>query len=53
MIISNDLDPVQETQVVNLPRENKEALGWTLGDTRGISLIIVQHRIHLGVNAKP
>jgi len=41
-----------------LLRENREALGWTLGDNRGISLMIVQHhihldRIHLEKNAKP
>jgi len=33
--------------------ENKEALGWTLGDIKGISSSIVQHRIHLEDNTKP
>ena len=36
-----------------LLRESKEALGWTLGDIKGISPSIVQHRIHLEDNAKP
>jgi len=36
-----------------LPIENKEALGWTLWDIKGISPSIVQHRIHLEDNAKP
>jgi len=34
-------------------RENKEAIGWTLGDTKGISPSIVQHRIQVEDNAKP
>ena len=33
--------------------ENKEPLGSTLGDIKGISPSIVQHRIHLEDNAKP
>jgi len=39
--------------LLNLLRDNKEALGWTLGDIKGISPIIVQHRIHLEGRAKP
>jgi len=36
-----------------LLRENKEALGWTLKDIKGISPSIAQYRIHLEDNAKP
>jgi len=39
--------------MLNLLRENKEALGWTLGDIKGISPVIVQHRIHLEDGARP
>ena len=39
--------------MISLLRENKEAPGWTLGDIKGISPFIVQHRIHLQDNAKP
>ena len=39
--------------VISLLRENKEALGWTLGDVKGISRSIVKHRVHLEYNAKP
>ena len=52
-IIASDLDGDQETKLISLLRENKEALGWTLGDIKGISPSIVQHRIHLEDNAKP
>jgi len=52
VMVTNDLNSVEEIQVLNLLMENKEALGWTLGDIHGISLTIVQHRIHLEHNAK-
>jgi len=47
------LNQDQEEKLSNLLRENKEALGWTLGDIKGISLIIVQHRIQLENGARP
>ena len=53
MTLANDLTLDQEKKVLDLLRENQEALGWTLGDIRGISPTIVQHRIHLEDNAKP
>ena len=42
-----------EAKLIALLRENKEALGWTLGDIKGISPSIVQYRIHLKDNTKP
>ena len=39
--------------MITLLRENKEAIGWTLGNIRGINSSIVQHIIHLEDNAKP
>jgi len=53
VIIASDLDRDQEDKLISLLRENKEAVGWTLGDIKGISASIVQHRIHLEDNAKP
>jgi len=53
VILANDFNSDQETQVLDLLEENKEALGWTLGDIHGISSTIVQHHIHLWDNAKP
>ena len=49
MIIVNNLNPYQETQVLDLLRENQEAIGWTLGGVRGINPTIVQHQIHLRI----
>jgi len=53
MILANDLTLDQEKQVLDLLRENQEALGWTLGGIRGISPTIVQHCIHFEDNVKP
>jgi len=41
MILANHLTLDQEKQVLDLLRENREALGWTLGDIRGISPTIL------------
>jgi len=53
VIITSDLDRDQEDKLITLLRENKEAIGWTLGDIKGITPSIVQYRIHLENNAKP
>ena len=50
VIIANDLNSNQETQVLDLFRENKEVLRWTLGNIRGISPTIKQHRIDLSLS---
>ena len=34
-------------------RKNREVIGWTMADIKGISLFIVQHQIHLTEYAKP
>ena len=53
VIISADLDPMQEEELLTILKENKEALGWTMADLKEISPSIVQHRIHLLEEAKP
>ena len=53
MIIASDLNEDQESKLLKVLRENKEIIGRTLGDIKGISPSIVQHRIHLEDNAKP
>ena len=47
MIIVSDLNEDQDSKLLKVLKENKEAIGWTLGDIKGISPSIVQHRIHL------
>ena len=34
-------------------KEHMEAIGWSISDIKGISLAVVQHRIHLVDDAKP
>jgi len=53
VVVASNLDRDQEDKLIALFRENKEALGWTLGDIKGISPSIVLHRIVLEDSAKP
>jgi len=43
MIIASDLNQDKEDKFLNLLRESKETLGWTLGDIKGTSLC--QHNL--------
>jgi len=52
IIIASDLGRDREDKLIALLRENKEAISWTLGDIKGISPSIVQHKIHPEHNAK-
>ncbi|GAV73684.1 hypothetical protein CFOL_v3_17167 [Cephalotus follicularis] len=53
VIISSDLTPSQEEEVIDLLKENKEAIGWTMADIKGISPSICEHRINLIEGSKP
>jgi hypothetical protein len=52
VIISSDLDEAQEQELLNVLKEHKEAIGWTIEDIKGISPVVVMHKIHLEENAK-
>ena len=52
-IIAADLDPKQEEKLIEVLKEHKRALGWTISDLKGISPSVCMHRIHLEENAKP
>jgi len=43
----------QEEDLLVMLRDNKEAIGWTMADIKGLSSSIVQHYIHLIEEAKP
>jgi hypothetical protein len=47
VIISSKLDLDQEKKLLELLREHKKALGWTIADIKGISPSICQHKIIL------
>ena len=53
VIIASHLSEQQEEDLLVVLRENREAIGWTMADIKGISPSIVQHRIHLTEDAKP
>jgi hypothetical protein len=53
VIIASDLQDDQETSLLEVLKEHKEAIGWTVGDLKGIDPSFCMHRIHLEDNAKP
>ena len=52
VIISSDLDETQEQELLNVLREHKEAIRWSVGDIKGINPAMVMHKIHLEENVK-
>jgi hypothetical protein len=53
VIIAADLAYAQEETLLDILREHKEAIDWTIKDIKGISPSLVVHKIHLKENAKP
>ena len=46
VVIASNLSKNQEKSLLYVLKENKEAIGWTMADIKGVSPTIVQHRIH-------
>jgi hypothetical protein len=53
VIISSKLNALQEGKLLQTLKMHKNALGWTIADIKGISLLICTHKIYLEENAKP
>jgi hypothetical protein len=53
MIIASDLLAAQEEKLLDVLREHKEAIGWTIEDIKGISPSVVMHKIYLEEGTKP
>jgi hypothetical protein len=53
VIIASDLVDAQEEKLLDVLKEHKEAIGWTIEDIKEISPSVVMHKIHLEENAKP
>jgi hypothetical protein len=53
VIIAYDLIDAQKEKLLDVLREHKEAIGWTIEDIKGISPLLVMHKIHLEENSKP
>ena len=52
VIIAAELTVEQEAKLIDVLREHKSAIGWTIADIKGISPSVCMHRIHLEENAK-
>jgi len=53
VIIALNLHPAQEEKLLDVLREHKEAIGWTIEDIKGINPSVVMHKIHLEEDTKP
>ena len=53
VIISSKLDMKQEEQLLEVLRKNKEAIGWTLTDLKGLNPSLCTHRIFLEDESRP
>lgn len=53
MIISNDLTPSQEKRLIQVLKEHRTTIGWTIADICGISPALCMHKIDLEEEVKP
>jgi len=53
VIISNSLSSNEEEKLIEVFKQNKEAIGWKLSDLKGISLSYCMHKINMEENFKP
>ncbi|XP_057248596.1 uncharacterized protein LOC125494983 [Beta vulgaris subsp. vulgaris] len=53
IIISSSLSESQEEKLLNVLKEYKEAIRWTIADIKGISPTLCMHKIYLENDAKP
>ncbi|GAU32930.1 hypothetical protein TSUD_152910 [Trifolium subterraneum] len=52
-IISSELNMLETEKLVRVLRENKEAMGWSIADLKGISPAFCMHKIHMEDEYKP
>ena len=53
VIISSTLDIKQEEKLLEVLKKNKEAIGWTLTDLKGLDPSLCTHRIFLEDESRP
>ncbi|XP_024982962.1 uncharacterized protein LOC112519199 [Cynara cardunculus var. scolymus] len=53
VIISVTLSPKEERELVDVLKEHKRAIGWTIADIKGLSPSLCQHKILLKEEYKP
>ena len=52
VVISSMLSTLQENSLLDILRENKQAIGWKITDLKGISPAICTHHIYLEEETK-
>ena len=52
VVISSLLSTSQESSLLHILRENKQALGWKITDLKGVSPAVYTHHIYLDEEAK-
>ena len=52
IVISSLLSNQQENSLLDILRENKQAIGWKITDLKGIGLVVCTHHIYLEEEAK-
>ena len=53
VIISSQLNEEQEKRLLDVLRQNEQAIGWTLADLRGLEASLCTHRIFLEDESRP
>ena len=52
IIISSLLNALQDNSLLDILRENKQAIGWKISDLKGISPLVCTHHIYLEEEAR-
>ena len=52
IVISSLLNPSQENSLLDVPRKNKQTIGWKISDLKGISPLVCTNHIYLEEEAK-
>ena len=52
VVISSLLNASQENSLLDILRENKQAIGWKISDLKGISPLVCTHHIYLEEEAR-
>ena len=53
VVISSLLNASQESSLLHILRENKQAIGWKISDLKGIDPLVCTHNIYLEEEARP
>ena len=53
VVISSHLDKDQEIQLLNILKQHKDAIAWTVADVKGIDPYVCTHHIYLISSSVP